>query len=299
MKQKEGATYPIHSGTPSGIRLLSILMIIALAVISYLLVIRPWHVRWGATDHEVAQAMPGDEVVADASFSFTRAVTIKASAEEIWPWIVQLGDQRAGFYAYDWFDNRGVRSAEKIMPELQSLEVGDAIPISSVVIYRVWSMADNQYVVWVSDDDPPSGAWTWALYAKDGEQTRLVTRLRGKMEWNSPKIAFALLLDAGDFVFMRKSMSGIKQRAEGMIIDSYAADVTEGVLWGMSLVEFIAAIVLIFRRRKWWVPWLSAFGAASVFLTIFYLRPPIWMMIGLVSVVMGGLILSYRTPSNR
>jgi hypothetical protein len=68
----------------------------------YLRFIRPWQLRWGATDEEVARAMPGDDVVQRATFNATRGVTIQARPEQIWPWLVQMGFNRAGYYSYDW-----------------------------------------------------------------------------------------------------------------------------------------------------------------------------------------------------
>ena len=86
----------------------------------YLRFIRPWQLRWGATDEEVARAMPGDDVVKHPTFNATRAVTIQARPEQIWPWLVQIGvTPRAGWYSYDWLDNLGIPSAERIVPEWQ------------------------------------------------------------------------------------------------------------------------------------------------------------------------------------
>ena len=82
---------------------------------------RRWHLQWGATDQELAMALPGDEMVQRPHFNFTRAVTIQARPEEIWPWLVQIGYGRAGWYSYDLLDNLGRPSAERIIPELQQL----------------------------------------------------------------------------------------------------------------------------------------------------------------------------------
>ncbi|HYT71909.1 MAG TPA: hypothetical protein VEK78_11040 [Gemmatimonadales bacterium] len=83
------------------------------------------HLRWGATAAEVAARMPRDEVVAQPSFNATRAITINAPPEAIWPWIVQLGFGRAGWYTYDLFDNGARPSAERILAEYQQPDVGD------------------------------------------------------------------------------------------------------------------------------------------------------------------------------
>jgi hypothetical protein len=91
-------------------------------------VIRPWQLRWGATDEEVRRAMPGDEIVACPTFNATRAVTVAAPPSLIWPWIMQIGFGRAGWDSYDLLDNFGRPSATRIIPELQHLQPGDVVP---------------------------------------------------------------------------------------------------------------------------------------------------------------------------
>lgn len=90
----------------------------------------PWTTRWGATDAEAARRLPGDDVVADPGFNETRAITIAAPSQDVWPWLVQLGGGRAGWYSYDRIDNAGVPSAARVVPELQNLAVGDVIPMA-------------------------------------------------------------------------------------------------------------------------------------------------------------------------
>jgi len=180
----------------------------------YLRFIRPWQLRWGATDEEVARAMPGDDVVTSPTFNATRAVTIKARPEEIWPWLVQIGCKRAGWYSYDWIDNLGIPSANRIVPELQHLEVGDLIPMSPTGKAGQWVKAFemNQWMLWW--DNKGDVTWYWGLYPQDDSHTRLITRVRLHYRWLSLVILFNLLLDVGDIFFMRKYMLGIKQRAE-------------------------------------------------------------------------------------
>ncbi len=72
--------------------------------------VRSWHLRWGATADEVRSAMPGDDVIPRAQFNATRAITVDAPPERVWPWIVQLGYGRAGFYTYDLIDNASQRA---------------------------------------------------------------------------------------------------------------------------------------------------------------------------------------------
>src|SRR6266516_6635244 len=136
--------------------------------------IRRWHRRWGATDAEVATAMPGDEIVAKPSFNATRAITINAPPEAVWPWIVQLGFGRAGWYTYDLFDNAGRPSARRILPEYQQPRVGDWVPMASKVntttAFKITGLEAKRWMLW----EKPHSTWAWKLIPLDGDRTRLI-----------------------------------------------------------------------------------------------------------------------------
>lgn len=186
-------------------------LFVALAFMAIWFVYRPWQLRWGATDEEVARAMPGDEVVERPTFNATRAVTIRARPEEIWPWIIQIGYQRAGFYSHDWLDNDRIPSAQRILPEYQNLKVGDLIPMSKNSGARVSVLDPNRSMVLLfKDGEWTNGTWAWGLYAVDAEHTRLVTRLRVRLT----RIVSRVLADMFEIVMMRKCMLGIKRRVE-------------------------------------------------------------------------------------
>ncbi len=184
----------------------------------YLTRIRPWQLRWGANDDEIKRAMPGDEIVGQPSFNATRAVTIHAPAEQIYPWIVQMGMTRAGWYSYDWLDNLGRPSAETILPEHQKIHVGDLIPLSpdGKQGMRVKEFQQNQSMVWW--DPKGDSSWAWGIYPEGEAAARLVTRIRVKYRLFSPAILFNLLVEFGDLVMMRQCLLGIKRRAEAMAV---------------------------------------------------------------------------------
>ena len=91
------------------------------------------HLRWGATDDEVRGPMPGDDLVPRASFNATRGITIAAPPQKVWPWIVQMGYKRAGFYSYALLDNAGHESPSVVLDEFQDPQVGDWMPMSGTV----------------------------------------------------------------------------------------------------------------------------------------------------------------------
>jgi hypothetical protein len=180
----------------------------------YLLWIRPWQLRWGATDEEVLRALPGDGIVERPNFNATRAVTIEALPEDIWPWLVQIGIRRAGWYSYDWLDNLAKPSAEQILPEFQNLKVGDLVPLSPDGKQGFWvkELRPNQWMLWW--DKQGEVSWLWLLDPIDDRHTRLITRVRLRYTWLSPAILFHLLIEFTDIVMMRKCMLGIRTRAE-------------------------------------------------------------------------------------
>ncbi len=172
-------------------------------------VYRPWQLSWGATADEVARPMAGDELVQNPTFNATRAVTVNAPAEQVWPWIVQMGYQRAGFYSWDILDNDGIASAERILLEYQNLQVGDSVPLSKDTDAVVVEMEPNERLLLVFESDG-TVTWAWGLYEMDAGRTRLVSRLR----WSTTSLTSQFVLDAFEIVMMRKCLLGIKRRAE-------------------------------------------------------------------------------------
>ena len=282
------------SRNSSVLRILSVTAIIGLAVVVYLLLFRPWQLRWGATDEEISRPMPGDELVPDPTFNATRAVTIKASPEEIWPWLVQMGYGRAGFYGYDLIENlgskRGLHSAESILPELQQLAVGDDMPISIIATYVIHSIEPNRFLVW-ADANEGGGAFTWGLYSIDESHTRLIFRFRFRHSWID-----WLLTDWADHIAAQKMLLGVKDRVEGRV-EPMAVQNAEIALWGVAFLEFIAAIILIFIRQLWRRGGLVALAAVSVLLIVLFLHPPLWIGILLEIGILAGLIWSHQSSN--
>jgi len=196
-----------------------LIFIFVLADLSFLYfkMIRPWQLRWGASNAEISQPMPGDELVAHPSFNATRAVTIAAPVEKIYPWIVQIGVTRAGWYSYDLLDNLGRPSAIQILPQYQHIQPGDLIPMSPDGKYGIW-VKDFQQDSWILWSDGQSGdtSWVWKIDSLGENSCRLITRVRTKYHWLSAAFLFNLLIEFGDLIMMRKCMLGIKQRAEKM-----------------------------------------------------------------------------------
>ncbi|BCY17372.1 hypothetical protein hrd7_12210 [Leptolinea sp. HRD-7] len=194
--------------------LLFFILLIAVFFIIYFGWLRRWQLRWGATDEEISRPMPGDDIVAAPTFNATRAVTVNAPPRDIFPWIVQMGVTRAGWYSYDLLDNLGRPSARTILPECQPIKIGDLIPMSPDGKHgvHVKDFKPDEWILWWNKNRKTS--WVWGFYPVTETQTRLVTRVRVKYNPLSLDFIFDLLIEFCDIIMMRKCMLGIKERAE-------------------------------------------------------------------------------------
>jgi hypothetical protein len=133
----------------------------------------------------------------------------------VWPWLVQVGVTRAGWYSYDVLDNLARPSARAIIPGLQGLAPGDVVPLSpdGKQGMHVYAMDPPKSMVWAT---LPDSTWSWQLTATADGSTRLVTRVRARYRWLSPSIIFSLLIEFADIWMMRKMLLNLRERAEAL-----------------------------------------------------------------------------------
>lgn len=188
----------------------------AAAVAAYVGLVRRWHLRWGATDDEIAREMPLDSEVANPTYVTNRAITIRALPEEIWPWIVQMGElPRGGFYSYlavERLLKMQVENAERILAEFQNVKVGDALDRAGAMLVK--AVEPSKYLV-LGPSESPELAVTWAiaLYPA-GRSTRLVSRCRARLPRGPKGLFWFSVLDPGQFLMERKMLVEIKKRVE-------------------------------------------------------------------------------------
>jgi pimeloyl-ACP methyl ester carboxylesterase len=207
--------------------------------------------HWGATAQEVTQPLPGDDLLPAAKLASTHAITIGAPAEQVWPWLAQMGYQgRAGMYSYDFVERRfGARSIDRLNPDLAPLVAGDQMPFAPGLPMTV-AVADPPHalVLWqvvsagkvVDPSAPPADefyGWSWAfvLQPVDATTTRLLTRMRVDYQPASKWApSFRLLIEPAHLVMGRRQLLGIRQRAETAPDKAYLA---AGDLSGFRTVE--------------------------------------------------------------
>jgi hypothetical protein len=181
--------------------------------------LRPWMDRWRATEAEVEASLPGDELVPEPYASTTRAVTIAASPESIYPWLLQMGADKGGLYSYTLLERAimcPMDNAERIHPEWQTLSVGDLVKMCPEELgpppYVVASIDPGRSLVLGHTN--PDGSWaeTWqfVIVPQSDGTSRLVVRDR-----TSQSGVFWDIIHPGIFIMERGMMLGIKARAEG------------------------------------------------------------------------------------
>jgi len=270
------------------------LLAISIFAFGYFGIYRPLQLRWGATLDELRRTMPGDEIQAHPIFNSTRAITIAAPPEQIWPWLAQIGYRRAGWYGYDWIDNDAIPSSAKILPELQSPRPGESMPIWREIAYPIAVVEPNRYLVFESPNHYDSMALS--LYPVSPNTTRLVWRIRlGSYRWNSKLVFGQLLTDLADFIAVRQALEGIKARAEG----SYRATrliYVELFSWLLMFFGFLLALLTLISRREWVGPFLLAILIGSNTVVCVLARPRLFADIIGVLVVALAVVALLRKP---
>ena len=190
---------------------------------AYLLFARPQYLRWGATDQEFRGPLPGDDLLADVDLTATRAITVRAPADQVWPWVAQLGQNRGGLYSYDFLENLvgcDIHSADHIAPEWEVREVGDEVNLHPEMPLVVAAFEPGRALVLSGGvpmgDTPPPYDFTWAFVLREQPDgaTRLLVRERyAYTRWWSPLLVEPV--EAVSFVMSQKMLRGIRDRAEG------------------------------------------------------------------------------------
>ncbi len=233
-----------------------VLVIIAAVCVIYFAVLHPWFMDWGATLAEQQMALLGDQLLPDASHRFTRAITIRAPAAEVWRWVVQIGQDRAGFYSNTWLENltgANIHNADTIHPEWQHRAMGDRVLLARPDLFGGFFAhgAQTQIMALQPERMIADIPCRFVLQPIDGQTTRLL--LREPVPSTVAGRAINMLIwDPMHFVMEQRMLRGIKERAEGRPLVPTELMTLARIGWilaGASLVGLFLA------RRRWrlWV----------------------------------------------
>jgi hypothetical protein len=219
-----GIGIPLHPPRRHVARLGTTIAVLSLCYASGLVLLRPWHMRWGVTRAEVAMQLPGDERVSTGAYRIDHGITIHASADSVWPWLAQIGQDRGGFYSYSWLERLvgdPVHNADRIVPEWQTIQVGDLVRAAPPDYFggvfgrelgwRVANIVPRRALVL-------DGWGAFVIVPLDDSTSRLLVRTRGEGKHTLlmvPLSAFSMLVfEPAHFIMERGMLRGIKQRAE-------------------------------------------------------------------------------------
>jgi hypothetical protein len=200
------------------VKLVLVLALIDLGLFVLYIPLRPWMDKWGAEAAEISASLPGDGLIANPALVTNRAVTIQATSEKIFPWLLQMGADKAGLYSYTWLEKMIAypqTNADRIHPEWQGLKIGDPVRLcpegSGPLPYQAAEIIPDQALI--VGHQEADGRWvdSWAFVlqpAGDGT-TRLIARSRTTLTggiWD--------VIHPGVFIMERGMLLGIKEQAE-------------------------------------------------------------------------------------
>lgn len=202
------------------------LLIILIFLVTYVFLVQPWMMRWGATDAEMAMALPGDGLIPPKTIVSTRAITIHAPVEQVWAWLVQLGQARGGFYSYHWLENlfaAQMHNADRIVPEWQHPQIGDTVAYMAnpppVSLAKIGLIEPPRMMVL-------KGGWGFYLQPVDAQTTRFIVRYASfPVQGNLATALFYYpIFEPAHFIMEAGMMMGIKQRAERVASQQVASE---------------------------------------------------------------------------
>ncbi len=174
-----------------------------------------------ATRQECAQSLAGDSLISNPIGAVNHAITIHRPPRDVWPWLVQMGSHRAGWYTYDYIDNGGQHSSERVLPQYQDIRPGMIFPAlpgaKDVFVVAQYEPEKSLVLAWQSPDGRYQTSWAFVLEESQPGQTRLLVRGRvapGYRPYGLPEWLAVGLARPAHFVMQRKELLGIARRAE-------------------------------------------------------------------------------------
>jgi hypothetical protein len=270
-------------------RYIALASTLAAILSAFLMFVRPWYLRWGATDAEAQRALPGDEIIPHAAGQETRAITIHAPTHEVWPWIAQLGQDRGGFYSFDLLENLAgceMPATDLLDPRQQSWRLGDRLwmypprkaggagfaTLRTFVPGRVLGFGTRLFGTPLSA--PENGSWSFVLEPLDASTTRLLVRGRSAPGRSLLGTAFdRLVFEPAHFAMERRMMIALKELAEHGLRQRVENHL-QVLFWTIVFGLFVASVAMTVRGSDGWRA-LTAVVAAAVAFQVLTLGQPV------------------------
>jgi hypothetical protein len=232
------------------------LTIFAAAWAFYFAALHPWLMNWGATPAEQQMALPGDDLLPDPSHRFTRAITIQAPASAVWQWVVQIGQERAGFYSNTWLENltgANIHNADAIHPEWQQRKLGDRVLLARPDLFGGFFAhgAETRIVALEPYRLIANIPGRFVLLPIDGGATRVLLREAVPSTFTG-RLFNSLAWDPMHFVMQQRMLRGIEERAEGKPLVPRSLRLAAGAGWYLAAT----ALLVLFLARVRRLPWL-------------------------------------------
>jgi hypothetical protein len=253
---------------------------------------------WGSTAQEVARVLPNDEVVAEPNLTWTHGITVNAPAEEVYPWLVQIGDSRAAFYSISFIENAICMlsdacryiNADKVHPEWQTPEKGKQGIIMDYMVIQDY--ASGQWVLAAATNKLPM-KWTWLWYVEpvDDGTSRLIVRHRNDYPADFPEKMVTAVFNAG-FIMERGMILGIKARAEGSVPPP-VEEPLNALIWLLVFGMGIACAVRFVRVADGYHALGVGIEAVIVLFGLTYIQPPFFWRVVLMLMVAAGVVIAF------
>ena len=285
-------------------RVLALLAACALLAAAFATIVRPWYWNWGATPEERRATFPSDRIVANPAGRQTRAITIDAPPDRVWPWVAQLGQDRGGFYSYDLLENLvgcEMPTADRLRPDRQQWNVGDTLwlypprkgdgqgymTLRRYVPERVLGFSGRAFGT--PPTAPDNGSWSFILQPIGSSGTRLLIRGQGAASRSLLGRTFdRSIFDPAHFVMERRMMIGIKQLAEGgtrhRVANHWAV-----LSWLLVFGVWVTAAVRVLRGIRWRASLATFVASAAIFQVLTLAQPSAvvgWWLAGLAALLL-------------
>ncbi len=295
---------------------LLLLIVIIFTVFNYLFFFRPLLLNWGARSSEIANSYPCEDRLSRARILSTHVVEVHAPARQVWPWLVQIGQDRAGFYTYDFLEKAlgtGISNANRLEPSWQQLHAGDKIKLARGMEGLEVAAIDQGHYFTLNADSRTGKSpfpirssrfyfaivWTFYLSEESPDQTRLIARWRA--DWGDNWIFSAVsygLVEWGAFIMERRMLMAIRDLAENR---PGAAEVPalSDMFWFASMwVAGFGVLVACFGRQRGIAVFTALFGTILTLLTLFTLPPTAWFGIPTAVLIWTGTLFSCRASTS-